>query len=293
MICLIATVITDERLKTNPFTRFFNVAGVKSRLGLYFDENNHPKTKNSQALFDKQIVHIARSFLIPVATNDDKPMANTRTSAEIIFSGFDPGHSSIATTSANEPDKAGLTQRPGSSPTRLQRRRSKLKAAAASEFFENLTCSVQDNRLIGIADEIKRIDFKTMPIAASMLLRGLLESALDYQVRSVKKLGELQKYLLEKNNGKLRDVGLSDLIKFCSNKKNNVFISPRASDALQHSSVSVYKDQLDIIIHGKWAEADSDILLKAATSLRPIITYILEAQPQDYLEQLCYQKVIQ
>ncbi len=275
-------ILTDERLKTNPFTRFFNVAGVKAKLGLYFDENDHPKTTNAKDLFDKQIVHIARSFLIPVATNDNKPVANTRTTVEAIFSRFDPNNSHI-NPSANDAHKTDETEREKTS-IALQRRRSRPKAASASDFFENLVCAVQDDRLIGITDEIRRIEFKKMPIAASMLLRGLIESALDYQVRTVKKLGELHKYIFEKNKGRLKDVGLSDLIKFCSNKENNVFISPRASDALRNSAVSVYKNQLDIIIHGRWAEANKDILPQAATALRPIISYILEGQQQDYLE---------
>ena len=273
-------VLTDERLKTNPFTRFFNLGGVKARLGLYFDENDHPRTNNSQDLFDKQMIHIARSFLIPVTTNSNKPLANTRTSADTIFSQFDPNQN-FSHTPATDADETDLAQGQGSSPSPQRKKRSKPKSASASEFFENLTCAVQDDRLIGIADEIRRIDYKSMPIAASMLLRGLLESTLEFQVRAVKKYGELHKHLFEKKGGS-RDVGLSDLIRFCGDKKNSIFISPRAADALRQSAVSVYKDQLDIIIHGKWAEADSDILLKAATALRPIINYILEGQPHEF-----------
>jgi hypothetical protein len=200
---------------------------------------------------------------------------------DFIFDRFNPDENCVVESDSADKDtdiaqNNSLTQQ-------KKPRRSKPKTASPSIFFENLTCAVSDNRLIGITDEIKDIDIVKMPIAATMLLRGLLESALDYQVRSVKKYGELHKYLFDKS-GKSRDVGLSDLIRFCGNKKNNIFISPRVSDALMHSTFSIYKEQLDIIIHGKWAEANTDILLKAANALRPIISFILEGQPQEFHE---------
>lgn len=269
-------ILTDERLKTNPYTRFFNLGGVKERLGLNFDDNDHPKTKLPQDLFDKQMRHIARSFLLPISKSDSKPIANTRSSVASVFDRFNPDdHSAqIPKTDEDQSDSAS-----DSRPTpQKASRRSRPKAASPSVFFENLICSVQDDRLIGITDEIKRIDYKDMRIAATMLLRGLLESALDYQIRAAKKYGELHKQLQEKNNGKSKDVGLSDLLKFCRDKKNNVFITPRIADALSNSSVSVYKDQLDIVIHGKWALADADVLIKAANALRPIISHILDGQ---------------
>ncbi len=274
-------ILTDERLKTNPYTRFFNVGGVKEKLGLFFDENDHPQTKHSRELFNKLIKHIACSFLIPIPNNNNKPIANTRTTMDFIFDRFNPDENCVVESDSADKDtdiaqNNSLTQQ-------KKPRRSKPKTASPSIFFENLTCAVSDNRLIGITDEIKDIDIVKMPIAATMLLRGLLESALDYQVRSVKKYGELHKYLFDKS-GKSRDVGLSDLIRFCGNKKNNIFISPRVSDALMHSTFSIYKEQLDIIIHGKWAEANTDILLKAANALRPIISFILEGQPQEFQE---------
>lgn len=271
--------LMDEGLSTNPFTRFFDVKGVRDKLGLYFDGNDHPKTKLSQEQFDKQIKHIARSFLIPVPSNNNKPIANTRTSADIVFNNFNPDENLVEPMQAEKQDDKSQDH---SATQRNTTKRTKPKAATASVFFENLVCAVSDDRLIGITDEIKRVDYKKMPIAATMLLRGLLESALDFQVRLVKKYGELHNLIAEKNGGKKRDIGLSDLISFCKDKRNNIFLSPRAAEALSRSSVSVYKDQLDIVIHGKWALADPGILLKAATALRPIIAYILEGQNHEF-----------
>jgi hypothetical protein len=271
--------LMDEGLQTNPFTRFFNLRGVKDKLGLFFDENDHPKTTLSQEIFDKQIKHIARSFLVPVQNNYNKPVANTRTSPDVIFKSFNADENVVEPT---QKEKQGEKAQENSNPHKMRPKRSRPKSASASIFFENLICVVSDDRLIGISDEIKRVDYKKMPIAATMLLRGLLESALDYQVRLVRKYGELHKLIMEKNNGKKRDVGLSDLINFCRDKTNSIFLSPRAADALSRSSVSVYKDQLDIVIHGKWAFADPDILIKAANALRPIIAYILEGQNHEF-----------
>jgi hypothetical protein len=268
--------LMDDSLQTNPFTRFFNVGGVKEKLGLHFDGNDHPKTKLSRELFDKQMKHIARSFLIPVPRNNNKPIANTRTSMDIIFARFNPDENIVADPVPGE-EQADHTQENPSAQQKKQKR-SKPKAASPSIFFENLICAVQNDSLIGITDEIKRIDYKLMRIAATMLLRGLLESSLDYQIRSVKKYEDMYQQLKDKNNGKSKDVGLLDLMKYCRDKKNNVFISPRIADALSHSSVSIYKEQLDIVTHGKWALADADVLVKAANALRPIISYILEGQ---------------
>jgi len=70
-------------------------------------------------------------------------------------------------------------------------------------------------------------------------------------------------------------------MKFCSNKSNDVFLYPRVADALAQYNIKVFKDQLDFIVHGRWAEAESDIVLKAARALRPLINHILEGQSHD------------
>lgn len=276
--------LTDQTLQTNPYTRFFSLAGVKDKLELSFDGNDHIVSSLPKNIFNQYMSHIARCFFIPVAP-DKKPWANTRTASDDIFNNFTPTNDDLIVDANMHNGTGHTTTSTGSGSTatpptsartdKKNLKQSAPKSAQASIFFEKLICAVEDDRLIALTDEIKKIDHANFPIAASMLLRALLESSLVYQVKKADKLKELNK----KQNGK--DVGLQALISFCANAQNQVFTHKRAGDALANFEKAGLKDHLDFVVHGRWVEAKAPLLESAAGLLRPLIRHIVEGNDHD------------
>ena len=288
--------LTDQTLQTNPFTRFFTLAGVKEKLGLSFDENDHVKSTLPQNTFDQYMCHIARCFFIPIPPSK-KPWANTRSTAEDVFANFTPkkggklgggtagtGGGTTTTTAggAGGGGGGGTTgggTKGGGTDGKGNGKQAKPKSAKASVFFEKLVCAVDDDRLIGLTNEIKNIVPEDFPIASMMLLRALFESALTYQVRKAGKQKEMNK----KANG--RDITLHALMNFCANENNGIFTHKRAADVLASFDKAGMKDHLDFIVHGRWAEADSAVVITAGRLLRPLIMHILEGNQGDLEEE--------
>lgn len=277
--------LTDQTLQTNPYTRFFSLAGVKDKLELSFDENDHIVSSLPKNIFNQYMSHIARCFFIPVAPHK-KPWANTRTASDDIFNNFTPTNDDPVVGASNMHDVTRHTSTStGSGSTAISftsaptgkknPKQSAAQSAQASVFFEKLICAVEDDRLIALTGEIKKIDHFNFPIAASMLLRALFESSLVYQVKKAEKLKELNK----KQNGK--DIGLQALISFCANAQNQIFTHKRAGDALANFEKAGLKDHLDFVVHGRWAEAKAPLLESAAGLLRPLIRHIVEGNDHD------------
>lgn len=284
--------LTDQTLQTNPYTRFFTLAGVKEKLGLSFDEHDHVTSSLPKNTFDQYMHHIARCFFIPTPPSK-KPWANTRTTAEEVFANFTPkkngklgggnagtnGSVSNTTGGTAGGNTAGASANAGAAGDKGNGKTTKPKSAKASVFFEKLICSVDDDRLIELTKEIKNIDPVDFPIASTMLLRALFESALTYQVRKAGKQKEMNK----KAGG--RDITLQMLMNFCANENNNIFTHKRAADALASFDKVGMKDHLDFIVHGRWAEADSAVVVTAGRLLRPLIKHIVEGNQHDLEEE--------
>lgn len=301
--------LTDQTLQTTGYTRFFTLAGVKEKLGLSYDENDHVTTSLPKSEFDQYMHHIARCFFVPTPPNK-KPWANTRTTVDEVLGNFTPkkggklnsvnvgmnssttsptsgvrGASGASSPSGGNSVTAGSSNTPGASTAggspgaKTKEKPLKPKAEKASVFFEKLICAVDDDRLIALTDEIKLIDPSGFPIASAMLLRSLFESALTYQVRKNGKDKELNK----KANG--RDVTLQTLMNFCGNVSNSIFSHKRAVDVLSSFEKAGMKDHLDFIIHGRWTEADSAVVITAGRLLRPLIKHILEENQNDLEEE--------
>lgn len=281
--------LTDQTLQTNPYTRFFTLSGVKDKLGLSFDEHDHVTSSLPTNMFEQYMQHIARCFFIPIPPNK-KPWANTRSTPDEVFANFTPKKNGLMSSGGNAAaGENGTTQPAGgtgsgsSMPPKPSTTGGKPKpgtpqSAKASVFFEKLVCTVDDDRLIALTDEITRIKPVDFPIASAMLLRALFESALTYQVKKAGKAKELNK----KNNG--RDIGLQTLISFCTLEQNEIFTHKRAGDMLAAFEKAGMKDHLDFIVHGRWMEAEAALVETAARMLRPLITHIVEGHDHDLEE---------
>ncbi len=281
--------LTDQALKTNAYTRFFTLAGVKEKLELSYDEHDHVTSTLSKDVFGQYMCHIARCFFIP-EPGERKPWANTRTTPDVIFDAFIPKEGTqgkqektVTTNQGQAPSAGSAASQPtsGTKPAagaKPKANQSTPKSAKASIFFEKLVCSVDDDRLIALTKEIKRINHTEFPIAASMLLRALFESSLLYQVKKAKKIKELNK----KANGK--DIGLQALMSFCANNQNQIFTHQRAADALAAFQKAGMKDHLDFVVHGRWIEAEPAVVEAAARILRSLITHIVQGDDNDMEE---------
>jgi hypothetical protein len=268
-------VLEDEKLKTNPYTRFFTLADTKAALKVHFDDDQNIISGLPSAKFKSEMQRVARDFLLPDPANGGKPRCDTRTDAKQYFAallgaanatgsptgGPAPANSSAATSIKS----AGTTQGGATQP----------QSPKASLFFENLQCHVQDDILIKLAGELKTVSHTKMPVAASLLLRALFECALAYRIRKAKKWGDL---MAKQKQGKSpgRDPSLNDLISFACVHANGVFTEQNMCKTLSSGTTKSAKGYLDSMTHMKFQEADPQTLVSVANNIRAIIKYILD-----------------
>lgn len=241
--------LSDPKLVTSGFTRFFTLRDARIKLGLGFDKQQEPTSSASKAEFKELVQRIAHGFLIQ---NDENGRTefDTRSTASEVLDG-----TPRAARQAAKTKEAHTT---------------KVKSPTASDFFENLACLVKDNHLLKLTDELKNIEYTKRPAAACMLLRAIFECALVYQLKKKK----LWTSLVETKKGK--DPSLDVLMSFCANEQNNVFTEKRICTLLSNSAAIQAKDYLDMVTHGRWAEADPAHLRSIAIRLRKVIAAILE-----------------
>lgn len=203
-----------------------------------------------------------------------KPRCDTRTQPQAYFSKFlktDAAKKAIKGRDVSvrpHDDKAEKGKEKEPAPTGGDGKALRPKTLKASVFFENLECHVQDDNLIPLTNEIKKINHVNMPIAASLMFRALLEGALVYKIKQAKKWGELI------NEGK--DPMLADLLKFAAKFDNGVFAEKNICKVLGGHLTQQAKTYLDAMTHLKYQQADPTVLASMANNLRGTIKYILE-----------------
>lgn len=262
--------LEDERIKTNPYTRFFTLADTKAALKIYFDDDQNVISALQPSKFKSEMTRVARDFLLPDPSNGGKPRCDTRTDPKVYFANISPNpEDKGAPASSNESRHFPEARtKPTGAPAGAATQPTTPKASA---FFENLQCHVQDDILIKLSGELKSINHVKMTVAASLLLRATFECALVYRIRKAKKWGELMK---AKRQG--RDPSLSDLISFSQNFANGVFAENNMCKTLASGTTKSAKNYLDSMTHMKFQEADAQTLISVANNIRAIIKYILD-----------------
>ncbi len=267
-------VLEDEKLKTNPYTRFFTLADTKVALKVHFDDDQNIISGLPSAKFKGEIERIARDFLLPDPANGGKPRCDTRTDPKVYFASLlsaGPGPAGAGSTAAAASAPPASSSKPVGTPVGAA---TQPQTPKASVFFENLQCHVQDDILIKLTGELKAVSYVKMPVAASLLLRALFECALVYRIRKAKKWGELMKQKQAKTPG--RDPSLSDLISFAAVHANGVFAEQNMCKTLASGTTKTAKAYLDSMTHMKFQEADPPTLASVANNIRAIIKYILD-----------------
>lgn len=273
--------LLNEKLVTNPYTRFFTLKKTIEALKISFDSSENIVSTLPKSQFKTEMTRIARDFLLPDPSNFGKPRCNTRTDPAVYF------ESLLATAAPPPPASpgpaggvrptAGSVQPPTSATTGTPRG-TQPRAPKASQFFENLTCKVVNDPLIKLTKELAEINASQRPIAASMLTRAMLETALLYKVRQAGKMPALMTANRAANPKAPpgADPGLDMIIGFCKNFSNGVFAEQNICKALNSSQTKEAKKYLDAMVHRRFQEADPPTLASVANNLRQVFAYILD-----------------
>lgn len=256
------SALSDPRLKTNAFTRFFTLKGVRETLGIQYDKDGSFNSDLRKSTLDGAIKSIAQALLFP-ERKSGKLIMNTRaTPAEV----FDKAFSTRTDLSALRVKYRQLT---ATNTVRKQGQRIG-SITTKGHFFEGIKNHTSDRSLTRFADEISTINYRRYPTAAAFLTRGLLERTLRYSLETVRLDRELRKEF----NGD--DPGLKDLIKFCIRNHDKIFNQNvrRVLEQWIHS----HKDYCDLVIHGKMFEATPTALNQLARETRSFIEHVLNNQ---------------
>lgn len=252
--------LRSPSLRTNAFTRFFTLKGAKEKLQIQFDDRGRITSALDGKQFNKAMKELASKLLIP---NDVVGSFNTRSTPEEVFGKIFKHDPSLRPLLKEGPpsrvDVAPATQR--------------VVKAKADKFFESLICSVQDNQLIVLAKEIQSIDYIKHKTAASFLLRAILERSLDWCIEQTGLMKDFRSFVyVEHKHPAGFEPGLSFKIDFCLKEHDRIFLGNARGNLKYWKST---KDILNLVVHGKWAQATAHRLEEAASTMRPFIQNIL------------------
>jgi|HubBroStandDraft_6_1064221.scaffolds.fasta_scaffold231850_2 hypothetical protein len=250
--------LNDPDLKTNPYTRFFDLGSVKEYLGISFNSNGEVSISPPRRQFDAKLKLIVKAFL-----NDDS--FDTRTDPEeVLGEGFKKFKETPPPETSAPP---APTPAPPAPPPPAPPPAPPGPAIRPDRFFESLICRVADNSIAAVVNEIKKISPETYPISATYLLRTLIELCLRRIIAA---------------SGKAlpgrHDPTLTDLVNFALQNRD-VFPSTRMADVIAAAKAQQAFDYLNIVAHQRWMDADSTTVKSVANQLRNFIRHIVEGAP--------------
>jgi hypothetical protein len=255
------TKLDNPDLKTNPYTRFFELGSVKEYMGITFNGNGEIAIAPPRRSFDAKLKILVKAFL-------SDPSFDTRTGPESVFGDdfkkFKADPAPPAKPPKPEPQPAGTpppgtpSSAPGAPST---------PAVKPDRFFESLVCRVTDNSIAAVVVEIKKVSPETYPISGTYLLRTLIELCLR---RIIDASG---KTITGKG-----DPTLTDLVNFALNHRD-IFPSKRMGDVIESARSQKAFDYLNIVVHQKWMDADPTLLKSVANQLRNFVRHVVEGEP--------------
>lgn len=269
-------VIIDD-LDVTKFTRnLFNEA-IKL-IGYSFD-NQYNVISDDQARADYLLYRMMRSAFV----KESLEQINTRTPDETVISylkKFEEDYKKYKEEQKeSKEEKVDSSNKSGTnSDTGKESKTGKNKEASASNkvkgkgkkpvvYFSDLKCTISNQRLTRLTNELAYINMTQFPAAATMLTRSLLESALIYQIEKKNLKNEYAEY-----GG--RD-GLKKILNFSIHIKNKLFKDPKSANGLEYLETSKYKDFMDDIVHNKWIDPTPEDIAVIAGKIRELLRAIL------------------
>jgi hypothetical protein len=256
------TKLDDPDLKTNPFTRFFDLGNVKEYLGISFDSNGEVTIAPPRKEFDAKLKLIVKAFL-----NDDS--FDTRTDPEeVLGENFKKFKAKPVVPWPRVPAPTPPPPRPPAPPPAAPPATPGTGPSIKPDrFFESLVCRISDNSIAAVVGEIKKISPETYAISATYLLRTLIELCLR---RLIAASG--------KNIPGKHDPSLTDMVNFALSNRD-IFPSTRMADVIAAAKSQRAFDYLNIVAHQKWMNADSATVKSVANQLRNFIRHTVQGEP--------------
>ena len=142
-----------------------------------------------------------------------------------------------------------------------------IKGKKPVKYFSDLKCTIDDQRLKRLTQELSKIPMTQFPAAAIMLTRSLLESALIYQIN---KMNQKSEYHTHKGKD-----GLKKILLFSIEFKAKLFAEPKSVNGLEQFVHSKDKDFMDDIVHSRWIDPTPIDVSNIAAKVRELLKAIL------------------
>lgn len=143
--------LEDPDLKTNPFTRFFDLSGVKEYLQLSFSVSGLAQIGGTRKQFDDKLIKIVRAFL-------NSADFDTRTDPTAVFGAdFRKFKVGLAKPAKRKKDPKDKTSEPPPAPPPSSTPSPPRPATQPDRFFERLVCRIDSNQIASVVIEIKKI----------------------------------------------------------------------------------------------------------------------------------------
>ena len=142
--------LANPDLKTNPYTRFFELGGVKEYMGLSFNANGDVAIASPRRAFDAKLKLIVKAFL-----NDTS--FDTRTEPEKVLGPDFKVFRAKPAAAPPPPKSPPPPQPPPAGPSTAPSPPGAGPTMKPDRFFESLTCRVPDHSIAAVVREIKKV----------------------------------------------------------------------------------------------------------------------------------------
>lgn len=268
--------ISKNRLEMTRWTRALSYSDVTISLGLIFGEapeysiNHSPDM--SKEKFDFLIFRFTKAALLD---NGEDSITTRAEKVDIIpliqkWKGeYDQSHPAQIPSNSQTPSTSGQSAGRELVSNQPPTRRSNVRGRPITQYFRGLVCTVNDQRLIRLTNELSSIKVNNFPAASVMLARALIESALTYQ------LGK--KNLFRRFKAQCReDCNLDKLIKFVITNKNNVFQNESIAESLSFlQGRGGHRKYMNDVVHGRFVDPTPAGVEAIAGDTRELLKAIL------------------
>lgn len=280
--------ISKNRLQPTKMTWSLGYKEVNQELGLEYDEEyevGHSQNFSKEK-FDYVLFKFAKASLVENSGDEidtRRPVEETVTLIKGWITDYDQQHPTLyphtqliphsggGGTSETPPQIPGAPVSPSGSPgtTTLHHGTSKPKKNREGKYFRKLQCSIIEERLNYLSDEISKLPVKTYPAAAVMLTRALIESCLIYLIKNKELFPELKKQCQNK-------CGLDEAINFTIDHAEQLFKEPSMANPLRYlQGTGGHRKYMNDVVHGNWVKPTPAAVEAIAGDVRNLIQAIL------------------